>query len=174
MEPSFIEEIEIEEEGFVIDSDQKAEWALGKIAAIDEEFNRYDEVCEKQKEFYKNKSDQAKEQRDKRRGYLVSLLAQYFENVDSKATKTQATYKLPSGKLVKKFESEVIKHDDKVLIEKLKGTEFVEPKPSLKWAEYKKTLQVNGDEVFDASGKSVEGVTIEIKPASFDVEIGDK
>jgi hypothetical protein len=160
-----------EQEDFLVDNDQKAEWALIKIKEIDSEYERLSNVCALQIDFYKSQQKQYEEKKSNDRCNLVSMLSQYFENVTSKETKTQATYKLPSGKLVKKLEKREFTHDPEKLLEVLANTEFVEKKPSLKWGEFKKTLQIVGDHAVDESGEIVEGVTVAVKPASFDVEV---
>lgn len=170
----------MDNEIFVIDNDQKAEWALQKIAEIDNEYKRLADVCDKQIEMYASSKTAYKDKRDGDRGGLVAMLSDYFETVKAKATKTQATYKLPTGKLVKKLEKADFVHDDKKLIEILENTEFVEQLPKLKWAEFKKTLNIITSEneygevvnvVVNDDGEIVEGVTVEIKPATFDVEV---
>lgn len=165
---------------FVIDNDQRAEWALQKISEIDRECDRLVAVCDKQIEMYISSKTTYKDKRDRDRGGLVALLQDYFSTVKSKATKIQATYKLPSGKLVQKLEkADFVKDEDK-LIETLKDTVFVENVPKLKWGEYKKSLKIltsedeNGNVinlVVNTDGEVVEHVGVEIKPATFDVEV---
>lgn len=162
---------EFENEQFTIDNDVKAEWTLKKIVEIETEYNRLNDICQEQINFYQAKQATYLEQRNNDRSGLIGMLAQYFEGVNSKATKTQATYKLPSGKLVKKLEKKDFKQDAEKLLEILKDTFFVENKPSLKWGEYKKTLQIVDDKVIDEYGEIVEGVTVETKAASFDVSL---
>lgn len=159
------------EQGFIIDNDQKAEWALKKVSEIDQEYKRLIDICEKQIDFYENKILGYEQKRNNQRSGLIGMLARYFETVPSKATKTQATYKFPSGKLVYKFEKQSLKPDNDLLIEQLKDTPFVEMKPSLKWGEYKETLKIIGDKVIDESGEIVEGVSVETKAAVFNVEV---
>jgi len=166
------EEIEsMDAETFNIDNDQKAEWALRKIAEIDIEHNRLDKVCEMQIKFYQEKQHANAEKRNLKRGNLVAMLADYFENVKPKITKTQAKYVLPSGSLIKKFEKKEMKADAEILIAQLAETEYVEQKSNLKWGEYKKTLEIVNDIVVDRNGEIVNGVVIETKPGNFDVEV---
>ena len=161
-----------EKEAFKIDNDSSAEWALRKISQIEQKYLRAAELCQTEIEFYQSAKLEAAKQRDNEKGYFLSQLAMYFETLPYKTTKTQSTYSFPSGKLIKKLEKQELKKDDAVLIKTLEGTEFVENKPSLKWGEFKKTLTIIGDKVIDDNGEVVEGISIVIKPASFDVEVG--
>ena len=53
---------------------------------------------------------------ERKTSFLKSCLAQYFETVPHKETKTQATYKLLSGQLVfKKPKQKLVKSDDDLI-----------------------------------------------------------
>lgn len=166
-------ETEAKEE-FKITDDNTAEWALTVIKAEREDRDRLISVCEQKIQEYQEKIDQYKKQYESRTSYLISCLTQYFETVPHKATKTQETYKLPSGTLKLKLPRIEYQKDDTKLVEWLKSsgmTDFVQIKESPKWSELKKTVQVNNGMVITADGEIVEGVTVVEKPATFDVEV---
>lgn len=161
-----------EKKGFVIDTDQKAEWALKKIAEIEREHNRLTKVCDEQISFYNAQKTGYETSRNNERINLILLLEQYFQIVKPKEAKTQASYKLPSGKLIKKFDKLELVYDPDKLLEALKDTTFVESKLILKWGEYKKTLTIlEGDKVVNEDGEIIDYVRIEIKSGKFDVEM---
>lgn len=160
--------------GFSINDDSKAEWALNIIKLERQERDRLIEVCEKRIEEYKQKIEQYKEQYEKRESYLKSLLNQYFQTVPHKKTKTQETYKLPSGTLKLKLPSVEYQRDDAKLLEWLKTSgmkQYIQTKETPKWVELKKIIQVAGDKVLTQDGEIVEGVTAVEKPATFELDV---
>lgn len=162
------------EEPFVIDNDDKAEWALTIIKTELEERDRLITVCEQKIQEYKEKIEQYKQYYENRTLFLKSLLQQYFQTVQRKKTKTQETYKLPSGTLKLKLPSLEYQRDDAKLLEWLKTSEmkqYIQTKESPKWVELKKTIQVAGNKVLTQDGEIVEGVTAVEKPAMFEVDV---
>jgi hypothetical protein len=92
-----------------------------------------------------------------------------------KQTKTQSTYKLPSGTLKRKFGTPEYNRDDKVLGAWLQSNNYsgmYETVYKPKWADLKKIIVVQDGKVIDPdSGIVVEGVTAEMRPDSFVVEV---
>jgi len=168
-------EPEIEENNdFTIDNDSKAEWALSIIKAEKADRDRLIAVCEEKIKEYQEKIEQFKKRFENRTSYLVSLLNQYFQTVPKKKTKTQETYKLPSGTLKLKLPSIEYQRDDAKLVEWLKSSgmnEFIQVKEAPKWAELKKRVIVSGDKVITEDGEIVEGIAVVEKPARFEVEV---
>ena len=156
---------------FIIDNDKKADWALEQIKEKEEEKNRLIDLAKNKIEDLKMQIEALELKYEHDTSYLKVLLAQYFDSVPHKETKTQATYQLLTGKLVFKKSSVKINHDDEALIKELDGTEYVETKKTLKWGEYKKTLVIQGDDIIDSeTGEVVKACTLEEVPASFDVK----
>jgi len=106
------------------------------------------------------------------------LLLQYMQTVDTKQTKTQASYKLPSAKLVLKKEKKTLKVDKKILLEYAKEyeKEFVKTTESLDWATMKKNYSIVGDKIIlNLTGEVAElkGLEIETKKPEFEVKINE-
>lgn len=163
-----------EKDNFVIDNDSKAEWAITVIKAEKTDRDRLISVCEQKIQEYQEKIEQFKKQYESRTSYLISCLNQYFQTVPHKTTKTQETYKLPSGTLKLKLHGVEYQRDDTKLVEWLKSSgmsDYIQIKESPKWAELKKTIQVSGNKVITADGEIVEGVSAVEKPAVFEVEV---
>ena len=166
-------------EGFKIDNDNLAEWAVCKIAEDKAEFQRLINVCETKVLEYQEKIRKYQEQLDRKTSGLKGALQMYFETVPHKATKTQETYKLPSGTLKKKFGTPEFVRDDVKLVEWLenRGDEFskqyIKVKKSADWTNLKKDLPyvVNGDKIITPDGEVVDGVTVNERPDSFEVEV---
>ena len=96
----------IDNEGFVIDTDAKAGWALKKIAEARSDRDTW--VA-----WYESKIKEIKEQTDFETMRLEMMLAEYFATVPHKKTKTQESYSLPGGKLILKTQNPEYKRDDK-------------------------------------------------------------
>ena len=160
-----------QQEDFVIDSDNKAEWALKTIAKNNRDRERIMNVCDAQVDFYNSKSRAATRKCEQDNESLLRMLEAYFNTVETKSTKTQATYILPSGKLVRKFESVGYVYNEAEVIDAYKDTDYVENVPKLKWGELKKTLSIAGESVVDGNGEIVECIKTEVKPGKFSVSI---
>lgn len=172
-----IENLEFEQPGcsrFVIDSDQKAEWALAKIREEQAEAQRIINVCKSMILHYEEQIKKAEEDFEKKTAYLKSQLEQYFETVEKRRTKTQEVYKLPSGTLKRKFPKPKYEIDDEKFVKWLKDRKLddyikIEEKP--KWAEFKKATKTVGNKVVDENGEIIEGITVVDRPPVFEVEV---
>ena len=80
-------------EAFVIDSDEKADWAIRKIKEHMTDAERWEA-------FYKEQAQKIKMSAQQSIEYLSMGLYSYFSTVPHRETKTQEKYKLPSGELV--------------------------------------------------------------------------
>lgn len=185
---STIEELE-ENNDFVIDTDEKAEWAIKKIAEERAETQRYISVCEDAIKTYRDKIEKAKSDLDNKTSYLTHQLRLYMDTVKAKESKTQKTYKLPSGTLKVKYQKPEYKRDEEKLTEFLKKnyTDYVETIYKPKWAEFKKIVSLNRDPIVDEesgelidytpyylvdpNGKAVEGVVVIEREPVFEVQI---
>lgn len=159
--------INFEPEGFVIDTDAKAEWALQKIREARADRDRF-------VKWYEDKIKEITEQTDFNTMNLERMLAEYFASVPHKKTKTQETYSLPGGKLILKTQNPEYKRDDKTVIEWLKnhdGAEFIKVKEELAWENLKaKTAALNG-KLFSEDGEEIPGVEVIERPEKFVVEV---
>ena len=106
--------------------------------------------------------------------FLKAALIGFFETVKPKETKTQSTYKLLSGTLVKKKDTYRYERDEKALLEwaKESGKEsFIETTEKVKWADLKATLVFDGEDVIDPeTGEKVSGITATLEPGKFEVK----
>lgn len=159
--------INFEPEGFVIDTDAKAEWALQKIREARADRDRF-------VKWYEDKIKEITEQTDFNTMNLERMLAEYFASVPHKKTKTQESYSLPGGKLILKTQNPEYKRDDKTVIEWLKnhdGAEFIKVKEELAWEDLKaKTAALNG-KLFSEDGEEIPGVEVINRPEKFVVEV---
>lgn len=165
-----------ERDGFVIDDDGKADWAVRKIKEEQDEYLRLCEIADAQIEEIKDKIDNAKKRYENKTEYYKSLLAGYFETVEHKKSPkgAQESYQLLSGKLVKKQGGVKYDYDDKNLIDYLKANapDLVAVKESAKWGEFKKRTKLTpGGEVINAETGEVLGfIKAAQQPDTFDVK----
>ena len=175
--------VEIEEDkdcieqsnGFVIDSDGKAEWAMRKIAEERADAQRLIMVCTAAIDQYKEKIVTYTERQKGREDRLCAMLYSYFEQVPHKVTKTTESYELPAGKLRLKHQKPEFVRDDDKLVEFLRGigeNELIKTKHSPDWALFKDRVAVVGDSVVDKqTGEVVDGVTVVERQPEFKVEV---
>lgn len=158
---------------YIVDNDQKADWCLRQIKEKQEELERWTE-------HYKMLSQQITDQINADIAYFEAQLERYFFHLMNdnftKATKTQVTYSLPTGKLVLKHPDPEYKHDDETLIPWLEknAPEFIKVKRSTDWDALKKTLILNGTEMITADGEVVPGITATPRPDVFKTSIPKK
>ena len=162
------------DEFFQIDNDSKADWAIEKIMAENAERDRLIKLAD---ERIKELSDKKKELIDKaaeKTSYLTALLRMYFDTIEPKATKTQSTYKLLSGKLVLKHQQPEYVLDDAQMVSwaKTAAPAYIKVKESINWAELKKQTVVNGETVVLAdTGEVIPGVVAKERPDVFEVVV---
>lgn len=165
---------ETENDGFKIDSDNLCDWAIRRIKEERDEAERIKAIALAQIEDLQNKIKAIDERTDHRTAWLKGRLQEYFETVPHKETKTQESYKLLSGTLIKKRVGTKIAHDDEVILEWVKANapSYIKVKESLDWAGFKKELELtdNGAVVLEDTGEVIPGVSIEIVPESFEIK----
>lgn len=153
---------------FIVDNDQKAEWAARKIREARQDTQKWTEYYERQLSAIRRANEDTE-------AYFAALLADYFETVPHKATKTQESYSLPSCKLVLKAQQPEFNRDEAVLCDYLdkKGRDdLVKITRRADWAALKKTLKVMEDGTcVDADGEIVEGVQAFSRQPEFKVEM---
>ena len=153
---------------FVVDNDSKAEWAAKKIREARQDTQKWTEYYERQLSAIRRANEDTE-------AYFAALLADYFETVPHKATKTQESYSLPSCKLVLKAQQPEFNRDEAVLCDYLdkKGRDdLVKITRRADWAALKKTLKVMEDGTcVDADGEVVEGVQAFSRQPEFKIEM---
>lgn len=156
-----------ETEGFVIDTDKKAEWALRKIREARADRDTL-------VEWYKAKIKEITEQTEFDTMNLKRMLADYFATVPHKVTKAQEYYKLPGGKFGMKTQNPEYKRDDKAVIEWAKAnglTQFVKAKEELNWSGLKDATAVFEGRIVTEDGEIVPGVEVIDREPEFFVEV---
>lgn len=153
---------------FTVDNDQKAEWAARKIREARQDTQKWTEYYERQLSAIRRANEDTE-------AYFAALLADYFDTVPHKATKTQESYSLPSCKLVLKAQQPEFSRDEVALCDYLdkKGRDdLVKITRRADWAALKKTLKAMEDGTcVDADGEVVEGVQAFSRMLEFKIEM---
>lgn len=177
LEKEFLEETErqFNDDGGIHD-DSYADWTIAKIKNLQAELERKKMFIENKKAALDDWYEKEKKAIDNDIAFYTSRLQQYFDSLDPKMLtkgKTQLSYSLPSGKLVKKLEKPEFKRNDETLLPWIEqnAPDYVKIKKDINWAELKKQLSINGNKaILSDTGEVVEGITIENKPAEFEVK----
>lgn len=160
------EEDQDEYQGFVVDDDGKAEWCLTKIREAKADLKKWEA-------HYKAQADAIKKEYARRTASLERKLAEYFQKVDHHKTKTQESYKLPSGKLVLKQQEPEYDIDKEKTIPWLKENmpEFVKVVEDVDWMNLKKKVAAFNGGVVDENGEMIPGITATPRDDIFKVEV---
>lgn len=174
----FLEEKErVEHEGFVVDTDEKANWALRKIKQAQKQQKESNELADAEIEKIKawNKSVNEKAQMDI--DYFQSLLAGYALKKREENPKYKSQ-KLPNGRIKFVKQQPKYNYNDDLLIESLKKvnrTDLLKIKESPDKAAIKKSFVVTDNQLVDPdTGEFIEGVTVEQREDAFKVEVDDE
>lgn len=165
--------LETEREQFVIDTKEKASWALRKLAKIkkamdenkaiaDAEIKRTQEWLAKENEYLQQDED-----------YFINLLNLYHASVLEEDPKAK-TIKLPFGTLkARDQQPEYVRDEEKLLLwAKAKRPDMVKVKESVDWATLKKTVSaVQNGVAIDENGQPIDGVTVLERGVKLSVEV---
>ena len=157
-----LEPVEEPKEGFVCDSDQKAEWCMLQIRRAQAEKEGW-------KAHYADALKSVTATCDETIARMEQFLYGYFLTVPHKRTKTEENYPLPSGKIMLKAQNTTFEYDDAALIEWLKKNghaDLVKTKEAVDWDGLRGTLSVVGEVVADDAGEIIPCITaVEHEPA---------
>ncbi len=172
MEYTEIEETEVNEQ-FEINDDSTAEWALKKVLEARKERDRLLSLIDAERAELDRKQEKIEKRYESDSSYLLFKLSSYLDKVDRKKTKTQETYQLLSGKLVRKFAKQKLVPDKPALLEwcRQNAPDCVKHTEEAAWSEVKEKFVIVGDTVLcSETGECVSCVRVEETPATFDVK----
>ena len=166
-----MEDLEVREQ-FEINDDSSAEWALKKIIEAKRERQRLLDLIDVEKATLDAKKEQVNKRYETDTGFLLSKLNAYLDTVERKKTKTQETYQLLSGKLVRKFAKQKLVPNKEALLDwcKQNAPEYVKHTEEAMWGEVKgKFSIIDGVVIYSDTGELVTCVSVEESPITFDV-----
>lgn len=157
------------EERWIIKDDKSAEWALKKIREAQEDTARWNA-------YYAAQMETIERQNADTVAYFTALLEAWFATVPHKTTKTQESYQLPSGKLVRKAQQPAYERDAEALLKWAKASlpEAVKVKEEASWTDIKNRIgkvMPDGSAVDKETGEIIDGVTVIERDPVFKVEI---
>ena len=157
-----------------IADDDVADWAIQKVLDAKAEYQRIADLGEREIQRIKEKIEAAAKRCEADTSYLTGRLAEYFQTVPHKTTKTTEKYKLINGTLVMKRGAVKFQRDDAKLIPWLKanGHEgLVKTKEEVAWADLKKLIAPAGSmAIIGDTGEIIEGIEATVSPDEFKIE----
>ena len=167
---------EEQQEGFKIDSDSKAEWAVKRIKEAEREQNRLLALVDEERAELDVREKEILDNYARKTDGLKALLEEYlraqYAKEEARETNTQITYQLLSGKLVYKKSGLELKQNADVLVNWCKEhlPDAVNVTYTPKWAEIKKNIKVvDGVPVYAPTGEVVDGVEEAYVASKFNV-----
>ena len=167
---------EEQQDGFKIDSDSKAEWAVKRIKEAEREQNRLLALVDEERAELDVREKEILDNYAKKTDGLKALLEEYlraqYAKEEARETNTQITYQLLSGKLVYKKSGLELKQNEDVLVNWCKEhlPDAVNVTYTPKWAEIKKNIKVvDGIPVYAPTGEVVDGVEEAYVASKFNV-----
>ena len=166
-------ENKIDDEKFIVDTAQKANWAIKTIKEDRERRDLFISVAKGEIDKLNQQIADVTKECDNSTSFLLYGLNDYMLTAPAKETKTQRKLSLPSGDIIVKLSKKDYSYDDANLLKWLKSnaTDYVENKPKAKWGEFKKDLNIVGDMVVRKStGETVECIKLIDIPESCEVK----
>lgn len=177
MDSLLTEVMEEGREGFIVDSDSAAEWALDRIREARASIKRYETLAQEKTRAIQEQLDKAVKPEQNRIEHFEYLLGVYMRSLDVKPTKSGSKiYRLLSGKLTTKPQAPEFVLDNDTLAAWLVAngrTDMVKETIAPKWEELKKvcTAPLPDGTVCTTDGEVILGVTAVIRPDKFIVEV---
>ena len=158
-----------------IADDGCADWALKKIKLEKDEHDRIVELAEQEIARLKEQIEKADRRYEQNTNFLTSMLAEFFETVPHKRTKTGTeTYRLLNGQLVRKPAAVKMQPDDAKLVEWLKANgreDLIKVETKAMWGDLKKQIAVVGTiAMIEETGEIVDGIELVEAPPAFSVK----
>lgn len=164
---------------FKIESDEQAEKFIKKEKSRRANIQRLIDLCDTETARISERRQTLVAELEQDSFYKTQLMI-YLENAPQefvKETKTQKSYKLLSGTIVKKKGGLQAVRDSASLLNWAKSTDpaLVRVKEEADWAKIKKDVELTEDgAIYKPTGEFVEGVTTEMKPDTFDIKFNEE
>lgn len=158
---------------FVIDSIEKAEWALKKIKHYEAQTAMFKAYLEKELDKLNTWFEREKSKNDYDIGHLKYLLKPYAAQQLKDGNKK--TLSLPSGKMSFRKQSPKFEKNEEELFVFVKKTypDFIVTKESVEWGAFKNTLKIEDGRAVTSDGEILDCVTVIPQEDSFYVKVVD-
>lgn len=147
------------------------ELKINQLKEMQKEKQELIDTCNKMIEMYRGKVYGYQEEIEKAENQLKTAIISMIPNDEYKETKTQFSYKAPSGQVVIKKETEKIvlnkEFDEKEIPE-----DYIKIKKSVDWINFKKKLIVQNEKVVNKeTGEIIESCNVEKIPEEIKLKI---
>jgi len=162
------------DERFIIDTEEKADWALRKIKEAENEIEKAEYFAETQIRQIENWKAKQTDKHHESIDYFQSLLAEFLQNKRKEDPKFKSIT-LPNGNVgFRRKQSKWIYNDDVVLktLESENMNDFIKVEKKLDKRLIKKAFEVAGDKVINPdTGEVIEGIEIVEQGESLNVRL---
>lgn len=154
-----------------INNDLIIEKMLVELKEHNTDRDRLIEISKTMMNEYKLKIEKYEQEKKEKEEFVLSQISGLLEDMKLKETKTQFSYKLPSGQIIKKKAEKVIKLN-KDVNKNIIPTEFLKVETSVNWMELKKTLAIDGELIVNKdTGEIIDYCSIETKPEEMKIKL---
>lgn len=165
-----LEQLEVEEDRFIVDSPEKADWALYKLREANKLIKQNEKIAEENHERVDKWLERENSKANESKEYFEGLLQEYFTNERAKNPKFK--FSSPNGKLSSRKQQPKWIYEENKLVDVLKDTEFVTSVPKLEKKLFKDAakkgldgLSIIGSKVVNTNtGEVINGVQIQEQP----------
>jgi len=169
------EEVE-KRETFVVDTKEKANWGVRKIAHIDKQMEENINIVKDEIQKLNNWLESENSKLQAEIDWFSSLIEPWFRKLNQESKGKIKTIKLPDGEIQLRKQPTNYTRNDEELLSFLRSSdrqEFIKVKESPNWAMLKRqTVVVNNTTVIiKGTGEIVPGVVSEEKPDKFEIKI---
>jgi phage host-nuclease inhibitor protein Gam len=158
---------------FMIDSIDKAEWAVKKIGKYRGNIDQAKTEAQAQIDKINTWLAAVTEENQKQIEFFTGMLAPFADEQLADAKKK--SLKLPSGVIGFRKNQPKVEYDESVLLPWCKDNakDFVKTKETVLWGEFNKTLTVADDKALTTDGEIIPGIVAAEQPDTFYVKSGD-
>lgn len=164
---------ELYEESFKITDSSSLTWAFRKLHEYKLKESDINKVADEEINRIMGWQEEALKPIQNNISYFEGLIRTYHENKLEEDPQQNKTLSTPYGKCKSRRTKETIdKSDEQILLDYIVKNNLHEYiKPSIKWADFKKSLHIVGETVVDDNGEIIPGVKIKPETVNFSFEV---
>lgn len=168
------EQEQVQEDSFVVDDENKANWALRKIRQMKDRIDNNNALAQAEIDKIEHWNNEVNKQAQESIDYFTSLLTSYALNKKAEDPKFKSL-KLPNGRIgFRKSQPKWVYDNDKVIetLEKANLSDFIRVTKAPSKADIKKAFEIVGDKVVNPdTGEVIEGIEIEPQDDKFNLAV---
>jgi len=158
-----------------VEDDKSADWVIETTAEEVADFDRVLDQLKEKIKFYQDKHNDIANKKQLKIEWRNAKLSQYFDTLpieSKKKTKTQESYELPTGKLVRRHQSPKFDHGEELVryLEEVHPA-FVKWEKTSLWGEFKKQTKIVDGKVIDEETGEIVPVIVTEQSDKFEVKL---